>query len=305
MGSRWYNIAVVVLWLSAMGWLLHQKVLPSLLVGEPPSYPEILRAEKARGPAAWKATFEGRGLGWAVSTTESAPGDATMVRSFVHFDFQESEIREAVPPPLQRLLAPAGSAARIVLDVDTLMNFDSLGSLFSFDSKIPDVLRISGEIQGSHLRLNMRWGEQDLPEKILPAPRSAMLSDSMSPQSHLPNLRLGQTWTMAIYKPFGAFDNPTEILHAKVDRETRINYNGTQANAWVVVYRSDPGTAARGEGAERAKLLVRKDDGTVVRQELSVLGRWLAFDRLPDGEAARLASKLPDRYTVTKSKNAN
>ena len=36
MYSRWSNVAVVILWLSAMGWLMAEKVLPPLLIGEPP-----------------------------------------------------------------------------------------------------------------------------------------------------------------------------------------------------------------------------------------------------------------------------
>ena len=47
MYSRWFNAAVVVLWLATMSWLVTEKVLPPLLVGEPPSYHQVIEAQNA------------------------------------------------------------------------------------------------------------------------------------------------------------------------------------------------------------------------------------------------------------------
>ena len=46
MHSRWYSVAVVLLWLATMGWLVSQKVLPSLVIGEPPDYQAILAVQR-------------------------------------------------------------------------------------------------------------------------------------------------------------------------------------------------------------------------------------------------------------------
>lgn len=294
MGSRWYNITVVVLWVAAMSWLVHQKVLPSLLRGEPPSYPDILRSQKSSPPTGWEITFEGRDLGWGVTTAVPGIDGTTSVRSFVHFEFNEAEMHSAVPLAFKSLFSPAGSATRMEFDVDTLMTFDGLGSLYRFDSRIADAIKIDGEIVGPDLKLSVRYGETTPKEIVVPAPRGAMLSDSMSPQSHLPGLKEGQNWTIAVYKPFAALEHPTEILHATVERKVEIAVDGRQIRAWLVVYRSDPGAAAGGEGSERAKLWVQ-EDGAVVKQELKILGRGLTFTRSPDDIAIRRAARLPDR----------
>lgn len=49
MHSRWFNLTVVLLWLTMMTWLIKLKVMPAMLIGEPPSYAEILDAQ-ARTP---------------------------------------------------------------------------------------------------------------------------------------------------------------------------------------------------------------------------------------------------------------
>jgi len=59
MSSRWFNTAVVVLWLATMSWLVKEKVLPPLLIGEPPSYSEIIEAQNREF-----ARRLGRVLGW-------------------------------------------------------------------------------------------------------------------------------------------------------------------------------------------------------------------------------------------------
>ena len=60
MSSRWFNTAVVVLWLATMSWLVKEKVLPPLLIGEPPSYPEIIEAQNREPPVGWEVFLDGR-----------------------------------------------------------------------------------------------------------------------------------------------------------------------------------------------------------------------------------------------------
>jgi hypothetical protein len=38
MPMRWFNVAALLFWLTTMGWLFTEKILPSLDVGEPPGY---------------------------------------------------------------------------------------------------------------------------------------------------------------------------------------------------------------------------------------------------------------------------
>ena len=85
MYSRWYTAAVVILWLSAMSWLVIEKVLPPLLAGDPPSYRTILEARKRQPPVGWRMALNGRRLGWALCTTGRQPNGLMEVRSRVHF----------------------------------------------------------------------------------------------------------------------------------------------------------------------------------------------------------------------------
>ena len=62
------------------------KVLPPLLVGRPPSYETILKAQEQEPPAGWEMTFNGRKLGWAVCDATRLPNHMTEIRSRVHFD---------------------------------------------------------------------------------------------------------------------------------------------------------------------------------------------------------------------------
>ncbi|MHC4180655.1 MAG: hypothetical protein ACYSWU_24410, partial [Planctomycetota bacterium] len=73
MYSRWFNAAVIILWLTAMAWLVKCKVLPPLLEGQRPSYRTILEAQRREPPVGWAMSFNDRPLGWALSTTSELP----------------------------------------------------------------------------------------------------------------------------------------------------------------------------------------------------------------------------------------
>jgi len=63
-------------------------------------------------------------------------------------------------------------------------------------------------------------------------------------------------------------------------------WDGETVGVFVVVYRADSGSAQRDP---RAKLWVR-DDGTVLKQQVTVLGSRLVFTRLSGGQADDLIS---------------
>ncbi len=70
MYSRFFNIAVCLMWISTMTWLITQKVVPSLWVGQPPSYQTILEAQQRESPVGWIVWLNDKKLGWALSTLE-------------------------------------------------------------------------------------------------------------------------------------------------------------------------------------------------------------------------------------------
>jgi hypothetical protein len=111
-------------------------------------------------------------------------------------------------------------------------------------------------------------------------PQDALVGDALSPQTRLPKLRVGQTWTVPVYSPFRPPRCPLEILQATVERNEGITWNGRKVEAWLVVYSSDPGAGLDSAKTSRGKLWVRHD-GTVLKQELMILSSRLSFVRLP------------------------
>ncbi len=292
MYSRWYNVAVVFLWLSTMSWLVTQKVLPSLLIGEPPNYQRILAAKRLTPVVAWSLAWNDRRLGWAVSSTSPGLNGLTEVNGCVHFD--HLPLRDMVPGWLHEFLQPLDPMSnRLRMDARSSLVFDPLGRLSRFESAVgfqpkEDVITLKGKIEGPKLEITIHCGGGAPYELELPAPRNAMLSDALSPQSHLPGLREGQRWTVETYGTLRPPTSPIEIVHATVEAKVPVVWNGGTIHAWLVVYRSDPGSALGSAGNPRGRLWVAPD-GTVVRQEIMILNSTLTFTRLPDDEAARLA----------------
>jgi hypothetical protein len=283
MGSRWYSIAVVVLWLASMAWLVTQKILPTVRVGEPPGY-------EVSGPTVgWKIMFRGEQLGWAVSTVTGLPNNTTEVRSYVHFDRVPLEqlIPERLRGPLQLDKSALG---RLKLETENTLLIDPLGRLVDFEATLRmdrsrDVIKIRGKVEGTQWEVSV--DPIGLTTK-LSVPPKAFLGDAISPQARLTGLRYGQTWTVPSYSFQRDPKDPVEILQAKVEEQTRITWNGEMYRVWLVVYRSDPGV--RSEEKPRTRLWVRCRTGDVLRQEVSLFGSELLFVRMADSETASLDS---------------
>ena len=295
MYPRWFNVAVVALWLATMSWLVTTKVVPSLLVGEPPNYTTILSAQRADPPVGWVMDWDDRRLGWAVSMTSAIPGGLTEVRSRVHFD--HLPLDEMVPDWLRPMLPAFGERRlQVAMDSRSTLVFDPLGRLSRFESSVAfasqePFVKVRGSVDGAKMALWIRVGDLPPVETEVTIPRNAMLGDTLSPQSRLPGLREGQIWTVESYSPLRPPNSPREILCATVESRAPILWNGQVADAFLVVYRSDPGAAIGSAGSPRGKLWVRRD-GVVLRQQVMVFRSTLTFVRLPERESARLAAAL-------------
>jgi hypothetical protein len=93
---------------------------------------------------------------------------------------------------------------------------------------------------------------------------------------------VGQEWTVPVFSPLRPPGNPVDVLQARVERRDLLIWEGQTVPVNVVEYRTDSGSALSSTSHPRAKLWVR-DDGAVLKQEISVLGTELVFVRLsPD-----------------------
>lgn len=296
MGTRVFNTVVIGMWLATTSWLLVAKVLPPLMVGEPPNYRTIISADqhKQKPPICWSIRWNDRPLGWAASDIVHPPDGMTEFHNRVFLN--DLPLIEMLPPLVSALVKPVFTPNENVnLDARNRMAIDPLGRLTSFDThvhlaSIRDAIRIEGNVEGSKLKLMFRLGDISEPsERYLPS--DALVTDEFSPQGYLPGLRVGQTWTMPSYSPFRPSSDPMEILQATVERIEDIHWNGNTVEAFLVEYRADPGAGLMTVGETRGRLWVRSD-GLVMRQEISVMNTKLLFTRLNEDKCERIAEVL-------------
>lgn len=279
MSNRWFNLAVIVLWLVSMGWLMTEKVAPPLLVGE---RPPVLAddAPKARVPVAWQLMLNDQALGWASTDTVERPDQVIEMRNRVHLD--RFPLRE-IAPWLAKLLDPDGRDDQMEFDTDSRVELVE-GKLRGFRTTITlgdfqDAIRVHGTVEDQQLKLAMHAG--DFTYNTSTDLYSGAIGDALSPRARLSKLRVGQTWTEPVYNPLHPPNKPLQIMQAKVERREPIGWNGQIVNAAVVSYQNDSG-AEGGASPARARAWVA-DDGTVLKQEVNLLGVKLLFVRLPHG----------------------
>jgi hypothetical protein len=288
MSNRWFSLAVVLFWLAAMGWLVSEKVVPALQVGERPT-PAIADVQPARLPVAWELQLNEKPLGWASTDAIERPDQVVELRNRVHLDrFPLKEIA----PWVAQLLDPDGRDGQMPFDTDSRIEMrDShlLGFRTSISfGELQDAILVNGTVEADQLLLHLRAGNFTYNTKTALA-TDAIMGDSLSPRARLSNLRIGQTWTEPVYNPLSPPNNPLQILQATVERYDPIAWNGQVVSAALVVYRDDPGAEGRASRAPRAQAWVARD-GNVLRQEVMLLGVRLLFLRLPPGQLAEGAA---------------
>lgn len=292
MHSRWYNLTVLALWVATMTWLVTQKIMPSVLVGNPPERTAILAAQVEDRTVGWQVFWENQQVGWAWNRTDRLGGGATQIKGRIHFD--RLPLRQFVPEMLQSLLTPDNPLpVHIPLDADSTLLFDSEGKLdriqssVAFDPQSPSI-EVIGVVIDRKIVLSVRSGGFTY-ETERPLPKDVMMGDALSPQTRLPGLWEGRKWTVELYSPLRPPTDPVEIVQAEVVGRDPIIWAGNSENAWLVVYRGDPGSDVGRAGKERTRLWVR-DNGIVLQQQVEVFQSTLTFRRMTAEEKAELES---------------
>ncbi len=297
MGNPAFNLIVVLFWLATMSWLVVAKIVPPLRVGEPPSYATILEDSDDGPPTCWTIRMQSRTVGWAATKLVHRPEGISELYNRVYLS--QLPLDELAPGWLTSVLKPVFPNLKL-LDVDKQSWFviDPLGRLSEFESRvgladIPDAIRVQGQVEDSKLKLTVKSG--DIGGTIYqPLTPNSPMNDELSPQSRLPNLRVGQTWTVPLYSPFRSPHSPMDILQASVEREDPLRWNHEIVQARVVVYRGDAG-AGRSSDEVRGRMWVR-DDGLVLRQEVNAFKSPIQFERLSDEQARQVWEALPDNW---------
>jgi hypothetical protein len=295
MSSRWFNTVVVIMWLTTMGWLMTEKVLPLLSLGEPPSISKIVNAQQNTPIVGWQVLCGQRRLGWALTETKRQPSGLTEVRSRIHLD--SLPLEEMAPgwfQPLSRLIDRRTD--KLAMDVRSVFAIDRLGHLFRFDSTLRfdpwnEVIWVHGTVESGQAVVEVFTRGGPFQRVVVPLLSNTLLSDAFSPQwqTQLPGLREGQTWSVPIYNPLWPSNHPLEILRATVERPEPICWNGKMVSAWLVVYRSESGSGAGASQNPRGKLWVRRD-GAVLQQQGMLFDSTITFVRLADEKATAVAA---------------
>ncbi len=292
MHQRGLNTVVVLFWLTTMTWLVVTKVLPPLERGEPPSYQSFYGGlDPKAAPICWDVTWNDQPIGWAVCWSDRPLAGMLEIRSWVHF--QRLPLQDMAPVWMRSLLQSAGNSLnRLEMDACNQLEFDPLNRLSGFRSSIqlahiPEAIVVHGTVDGSRLKLRVDAGDVAYCPPDTTLPPDALLGDQISPQSKMPGLHVGQSWTVPVYNPLQP-DSPMEVLQAIVEGHEPIAWDGHGVDTLVVVYRSDPGSALGTARLPHSKLWV-DSAGTVLQQETWLFGSRLAFVRL--GKAATAARR--------------
>ena len=302
MGSPWYRAAVVLLWLGATGWLVVCKIVPSLLVGEPPSYNSMVNVS-TDAPTGWWLYWNGEKIGWALTAVNRQANDTSDIHSLIHFN--RIPIEQVLTAPLQALVrAQTGGLDKIEMNVENRVMLDPLNHLVDFRSVVRQrqehpLVSIHGNVDGDRLKMDVRVGDTATWSPEVPMP-DAMLSDCFSPQIVLGSSCMGQAWTVVSYspmslatQPIALFNNrpPMEVLYAKVEGESKMTWDHEQIPVWTLVFRSEDARGPDNDGNIRNRLWVRCDNGAVMKQEVRIGTHQLTFSGMPEKEALAIGSE--------------
>jgi hypothetical protein len=276
-----------------MTWLVKQKVLPPLIIGEPPNYSTILDAQKHDPVVGWRLKFNDRELGWALSQVKRQDNNMMEISSRVHFaELPLAELTSVLSRVFNSLIE--SSVPKLSLDAESSLLIDPLGKLSRFDTLIhtnafSDPIRLQGVVNGSQMVVSIDFRDFSN-KKELYLPQNALIGDALSPQTQLPNLCEGQTWTVPSFSPFRSAGNTMEIQVAKVEGREMITWENQILETWLVVYRNDPGRGfSSASDIPRDKVWV-SDDGRVLKQQVTIFDSSMTFFRMSDTEARKLAA---------------
>ena len=293
----WFTPIVVVFWCLTSGWLLVEKILPSLSPGSPPGYQAMYTSDSGLIPVAWTVQWNDQPLGWAIAESQRTALGGLLVDSRMHFD--RLPLDEIVPAWTSLLVRKAlPKEGKLTFDARGRLAIDAAGDLRSFMSivNVPgsaEQVLLNGTVDAGTVRVHVQAGEMRY-ETTRHLPEEMMIGDELSPQATMPGLFEGRRWTVPVYSPLRAGSSPIEILHAEVGPEETIYWEGRLARVHPVAYREDPASHRE----PRSRLWVDRT-GRVLRQEATLLGSKLSFIRRSDEAAARLAATLAEEGRVS------
>lgn len=233
-------------------------------------------------------------------------------------EFDGLPVRELIPAPVLTLLGDdAGILERLQVVCRTHMWFDPLGKLTVFESRVwipvwsteDAFILISGNLRtrdlNEQLHLTVRVMSGTTYEIDIPLHEETPWSEMFTPETQLPGLKIGQSWTVRTYNPFDTAVsglNPLEgiglsaasgipKLRARVTGRKTLLWNGEERSVLEVVQTSadDDLRGTAGRGTLVGKMYV-DDEGNVLQEECYWNRHVIRFVRKP------LPEKNSDAY---------
>jgi hypothetical protein len=269
-----------------MAWLFTDRILPTFQNGQPPAI-ETYENGKA---VAWSVEWGGKKVGKAASVRVPGAGGSVELHNRIALD--DMPIID-LAPAWMRMAVP--SLGEMSFDVISRIEFDSLGNFSAFDSKVilndmPSVLRLSGRVKDSYLRLNVVSGQLPF-EVAVYMPDSKSLNEVLFPDARLPYMYVGRNWQEEVYSPFRATGDPVELIHAEVVGEESIEYGKETRRVMKVEYHGMIGSGVSNNAKLQAVAWV-EPEGAVLRRDVFVGSSRLRFNRLSEEEAAQIGAEL-------------
>ena len=286
MANRVFVLAVVALWLSSMAWLLTERVLPGLGDGQPPTIETFPKNQ----PIAWNVEWAGKHVGNAASISVEGVGGTVELHNRI--SLTEVPISDLAPTWMRMAVPGLG---KMSLDMVSRIEVDALGNFSSFLSKVslndmPSVLRISGRVKDSYLKLNVSTGS--LPYEVsVYLPDSKSLNEALFPGAELPYMYMGRHWQEEVYSPFCASGDPIELVKAEVVGEETLMYGGEPKRVFRVEYQGMLGSGIADKARLQAISWV-EPNGMILRRDVNMGNSKLRFHRLTDEEAEEIGRTL-------------
>ena len=290
------QLVVVLFWLAATGWLVVTELLPVIGHSSLPDTRVVNEGDTdEHNEIHWRIRLNGEEIGTAKTVTKSTPGGAEVDSLIQLHRLPIKEVMEnllgglasmiqAGPAPLEDLTV--GTAVR------TRMQFDSNGRFTAFDSEISmddvgQLAMIRGVAKAGQLRVTVdaghglprdgTGGTPRLFDAALPLSTDALVADGLSPQPRLASLQVGQHWTFRAYRPFPPH-RPIRLVRATVEHRELLMWEGDIETVFIVSFH-DADTDGPTASSEAFSRLWVRDDGTVLKQAMSLGAMQVEFDR--------------------------
>ncbi|MDA0659874.1 MAG: hypothetical protein O2931_08320 [Planctomycetota bacterium] len=279
---RWlYFAAVLLFWGVSTSWLLYSQVAPTWLTPRSKSHGEEFSDLHHGLPMRWTIYWDNREVGWSETRAVDIPNGSQQLH-------HEIELRNiSMADTSRELLGHIAGALlnnwnehipNIDIKASSRLEFDAQSSLQKFTTDIvlqdtSTVLKVEGQVAGNQLTVRVLLPPEDVSHDwrelirrtITFRPTDRLASD-FSPSWRYSKLKVGDEWTLPIYRLFPP-NNPIQMVRASVQNEELLEWNGESVMAKVILLMPHSGHSPTVSQQQQLGRMWVNQEGTVLQQE--------------------------------------